>query len=100
MPWRFWRYWGELYDTNTRPFPSSETRTLSGRSIARVGAATMSWVPPFGFPKMSNRVGLITRPTLAASPPKSMRAKTVSPRDETRDSRRSRVSSKGSMLTT
>jgi hypothetical protein len=98
--WRSIRYCGELYDIQTSPLSSSETRTLRGRSIASVGAAIISGVPALGLPNMSRRLGLIVRPALAASPLKSMRAKIASPCDITDDSRRSKVSSNECSLMT
>ena len=52
----------------------------------------MMGVPPLGFPKMRSWVGGMARPTFAASPLWSMRAKMVMFFARRMDSRRSRVS--------
>lgn len=52
----------------TRPSLSSQTRILSGRSMATSGAASITGVPPFGLPKIRRFVGRIFIPTFSASP--------------------------------
>src|SRR5208282_4279835 len=67
-PCRFCRYSGLLYVTETLPSASSATRAFSGRSMAKLGATTISGVPPFGLPNITTLVGLIFSPTFSASP--------------------------------
>ncbi len=79
--WRFWRYAGSLKLTQAFPPASSHTRTLSGRSIAMVGAASITGVPALGLPKMRSLVGGIFNPAFSASPLWSTRAKSAIPFD-------------------
>jgi hypothetical protein len=71
--------WGDIQDneanissddptTRVLPVGSSAIRIFSGRSRALSGAAIISGVPAFGFPKMTSFVARISKPTFAASP--------------------------------
>jgi len=62
------KYSGLLYEIQTFPAASSATRIFSGKSIATLGAASISGVPAFGLPKISSFVFGIFIPTFAASP--------------------------------
>jgi len=68
MPCRSCRYVGLLYETQTLPCPSSQTKIFKGRSSATLGAACINGVPAFGLPKISSLVGRIFIPTFSASP--------------------------------
>src|SRR2546421_1682011 len=48
--------------------PISQTKIFRGRSMAMLGAASISGVPALGVPKISNFVGGIFIPIFAASP--------------------------------
>ena len=50
-----------------------------GKSNADVGAATITGVPPFGFPNTSNIVLGISNPARFASPVKSIFANNIIP---------------------
>jgi len=66
--WRLCRYSELLSVTQTFPSLSSETRALRDKSMARLGAASIRGVPPFGFPEIRSLVGGIFNPTFSASP--------------------------------
>src|SRR5215471_17633222 len=78
-PWRSWRYWGLLYETQTFPSLSSRIRIFKGRSIAMLGAASIRGVPALGLPKISSLVGGIFIPTFSASPLWSTSANRLTP---------------------
>ena len=65
---RLRRYSGLFHESHTTPSLSSHTRIFSGKSIAMLGAASITGVPPAGFPKISSFVGCICIPAFAASP--------------------------------
>src|ERR1700733_4339072 len=92
-PCRCCKYSGVLKDTQQRFAASCHASTLSGRSNAVPGAATISGVPAAGLPRINSCDGGILRPAAAASLAKLMRANTVKPRCFARLSRRSRVAS-------
>src|SRR2546426_3275714 len=100
IPCRSLRYSGLLYESQTFPSASSQARAFRGRSIAILGEAIINGVPALGLPKINNCAGRIVSPTFCASPEKSMRANTVSPRDLARVSSRPRVSGTGYRLAT
>src|SRR5438552_16975406 len=78
-PCRCCRYAGLLYESHTFPCASSQTRIFSGRSMATLGAASISGVPAFGLPKITSLVGGSFIPTFAASPLCSTSANSVTP---------------------
>ena len=59
------------------PCESSATRIFSGRSMAALGAASISGVPAFGLPKIRSLVGGIFSPAFSASPLWSISANSV-----------------------
>ena len=79
-PCRCCKYSGVLKQTQQRFAESCQASTLSGKSSAVAGAATMSGVPAAGLPRINSCVGRMLRPAAAASLAKLMRANSVKPR--------------------